>query len=90
MYRILFVLVCASALYTLSQGAEILGVFHHPGKSHHSLGETILKALVARGHRVTMISPFPLKVPVVNYTDINLKGFLEEIQGKGKADTNFH
>lgn len=83
MYKILGVLICACAIYTLSEGAEILGVFHHPGKSHHSLGETLLKALVSRGHKVTMISPFPLKVPVVNYTDINLSGFLEEIQGKG-------
>jgi hypothetical protein len=30
----------------------------------------LLRELAARGHHVTVVSPFPEKVPISNYTDI--------------------
>ncbi|EFA11928.2 UDP-glucuronosyltransferase 2C1-like Protein [Tribolium castaneum] len=58
--------------------ANILGLYFHAGKSHHILGEMLLKELARRGHNVTMASPFPLKEPFPNYTDIHLTGILED------------
>jgi glycosyltransferase involved in cell wall biosynthesis len=60
------------------QGANILGLYFHAGKSHHILGEMLLKELARRGHNVTMASPFPLAQPFPNYTDIHLTGILED------------
>lgn len=57
--------------------ANILGAFYFPSQSHHILGSTLLKELARRGHNVTMISPFPFKEKIANYTDIELKGLLE-------------
>ncbi|KAK4885380.1 hypothetical protein RN001_001651 [Aquatica leii] len=57
--------------------ANILAIFHFPCKSHHILGSTLLKALARRGHDVTMVSPFPFKDPMENYTDIDITGMLE-------------
>lgn len=57
------------------EGAKILGIFHMPSHSHHTIGKALFKRLASKGHEVTMVSPFPLKTPVKNYEDI----FLEEI-----------
>lgn len=58
-------------------GANILGIFPLPSPSHHILGSALLKELAKRGHHVTMLSPYPFKKPVENYTDIFLDGMLE-------------
>jgi hypothetical protein len=42
--------------------ARILGIFPSPSFSHQIVFQTIMKALVARGHQVTVISTDPLKV----------------------------
>ncbi|RZC14241.1 UDP-glucuronosyltransferase 2C1-like, partial [Asbolus verrucosus] len=65
-------------LLNYTYAANILGIYFHAGKSHHILGENLLKELARRGHNVTMASPFPLSEPFPNYTDIHLKGILED------------
>lgn len=72
-------LIC---LINYGHGANILGIYFHAGKSHHILGEMLLKELATRGHNVTMASPFPLNEPFPNYTDIHLTGILEDQIGK--------
>ncbi|XP_068083108.1 UDP-glucosyltransferase 2 isoform X2 [Anabrus simplex] len=57
-----------------SHGARILGIFPTPSISHQLPYQAVMKALAARGHQVTVISPDPLKEPVANYTDIDLPG----------------
>jgi hypothetical protein len=42
--------------------ARILGIFPSPSFSHQIVFQTIMKALAARGHQVTVISTDPLKV----------------------------
>ncbi|KAK9891159.1 hypothetical protein WA026_013476 [Henosepilachna vigintioctopunctata] len=78
--------VIVSVLLSLSvvQGANILGIWFHGGRSHHILGEILFKELARRGHNVTMASPFPLKEAFPNYTDIYLSGILEDQESRSK------
>lgn len=64
------------------EAANILAVFPLPSPSHVVLGSALLKALARRGHHVTMLSAYPLKEPVENYTDIFLDGLLEYKESK--------
>jgi glucuronosyltransferase len=41
--------------------------------------ESLLKGLAAKGHDVVVLSHFPQKNPITNYTDISIKGSLPEI-----------
>jgi len=45
-----------------TQAARILGIFPSPSVSHQLTFQAIMKALAARGHQITVISPNPLKV----------------------------
>jgi glucuronosyltransferase len=38
--------------------------------------ESLMKELASRGHHVTVVSHFPQKAPVPNYTDISIRGSL--------------
>jgi glucuronosyltransferase len=55
-----------------AHGAKILGVFPLPGKSHFIVSSALMKELANRGHQVTVLSPFPEKSPIPNYTDIDI------------------
>lgn len=74
----MLVIIVAVLLVRCATAANILGIYFHAGKSHHILGETLFKELARRGHNVTMASPFPLKEPFPNYTDIHLTGIQED------------
>jgi len=52
--------------------ANILGVFPINGRSHWVVYESVMKALAARGHNVTVITSFPQKTPVPNMTEIDV------------------
>lgn len=54
-------------------GAKILAIFSVPAPSHMALKSALLRELAARGHHVTVVSPFPEKVSISNYTDIAVK-----------------
>lgn len=79
--HILFLVFLLYSLH-VAKCANILAIFHIPSQSHHILGSALLKTLAKQGHNVTMISPFPFKEKIENYTDIELKGFLQFKQGK--------
>jgi glucuronosyltransferase len=55
-------------------GARILALFPYIGKSHFDVFEPFVKELAARGHQVVVLSHFPQKQPITNYTDISLVG----------------
>ncbi|XP_068082903.1 UDP-glucosyltransferase 2-like [Anabrus simplex] len=57
--------------------ARILGIFPSPMISHQLPFQVIMKALAARGHQVTVISPHPQKIPIANYTDIDVSDSLK-------------
>ncbi|KAF5302668.1 hypothetical protein FQA39_LY19052 [Lamprigera yunnana] len=70
------ILILESANGVCSNGKcyNILGIFPHTGKSHFNIFEPLMKALVRKGHNVTVISHFPQKDVLKNYEDISLKG----------------
>lgn len=51
--------------------ARILGIFVGPFKSHFTFNDGIMRSLVAAGHEVTAIGPFPITEHIANYTIIN-------------------
>ena len=70
-----------------AHGAKILGVFPLPGKSHFAVSSSLMKELANRGHQVTVVSPFPEKSPVPNYTDIDTRSTREFLlQSTGTSD----
>jgi glucuronosyltransferase len=64
----------------LAIAANILAILPTPSPSHHLWNSVLMTTLAARGHHVTVISPDPEKVPVVNHTDIVLEGTYEFIE----------
>ncbi|KAF7998051.1 hypothetical protein HCN44_009449 [Aphidius gifuensis] len=75
-FVILLVIFITHNNYT--ESLRILGIFPLAGKSHFYTGEKILKSLVKKGHSVDMLSHFPQKKSIVNYTDISIAGSIEE------------
>jgi glucuronosyltransferase len=85
----LFIVLCNS------QGrgaARILALVWQRAESHFPMFETLLKALASRGHEVFVVSHFPQKTPVKNYTDISVEGSIAnsrnslDIQSLEKVD----
>lgn len=56
-----------------------MGVFPHVAKSHFMMSEVLMKGLASRGHEVVVISHFPQKTPIPNYTDISLVGSMPNV-----------
>ncbi|CAK1540718.1 unnamed protein product [Leptosia nina] len=75
------------------QGARILGLFSHFGKSHHMVFEPLLKTLAERGHHLTVATLFPLENPPLNYTQLSFAGLtnagLEVLDLKMYENPNF-
>ncbi|VEN46982.1 unnamed protein product [Callosobruchus maculatus] len=60
-------------LCTLTESAQILGIFHLPSYSHQTAVQSIYVELSLRGHNVTVVTPHPLKNPrLVNLTEIDI------------------
>lgn len=65
------------ALAACANGARILGIIPLVSHSHYIGAYKLLKALAARGHDVTLVSPYKDKAPSKNFRDIVLEGFAE-------------
>ncbi|KAK0092119.1 hypothetical protein PV326_002159 [Microctonus aethiopoides] len=61
------------------EGLKILGIFPLPGRSHFIPNGQLMKALANRGHQVDVVSHFPLKKTIPNYTDISLAGLSPQV-----------
>lgn len=77
--KVLSVLLAILACDQVANGYRILGVFPLNGKSHWVMIEELMKGLARHGHQVDVISHFPLKKPIPNYTDISLAGSLPQV-----------
>lgn len=63
-----------------NDASRILGIFPYNGKSHFKMFEVLCKELAKRGHQVDVISHFPLKTSLANYTDVvDLNGTLKTV-----------
>ncbi|XP_063241754.1 UDP-glucosyltransferase 2-like [Bacillus rossius redtenbacheri] len=67
--------------------ARILGIFQLNSKSHFIVAEALMKGLAARGHQVVVMSHFPQKNPVPNYTDIDVSGSAYTVQNNVTIET---
>lgn len=73
-----------SAVY-FADGLKVLGIVPFISKSHFAIGHAIVKSLHDAGHEVTILSPFPLKKPIANYTDIGTPDIIEQFN-KGEVE----
>lgn len=62
--------MCAAAA-TAADGAHVLAMMPLAAKSHWNVMDAVLQTLVARGHNVTAVTPFPKNRPVANYTEVD-------------------
>lgn len=83
--KVLSVLLAISMCYHIANGYRILGVFPLHGKSHWVMMEPLMKGLAKHGHQVDVITHFPQKKPVPNYTDISLAGSLPAVMNNVTA-----
>ena len=78
--RLLLPVVLAALLCcSFANGLRILGVFPLNGKSHWVMAESLMTSLAERGHQVDVVTHFPMKKPIPNYTDISVAGSLETV-----------
>lgn len=63
----------------VAQSSKILVVFPFPARSHHALGNMLVRTLVEAGHDVTFISPFKEQNPpkTGKWTDVLLDDLME-------------
>nr|XP_023027752.1 UDP-glucuronosyltransferase 2B1-like [Leptinotarsa decemlineata] len=61
------------AIFSITHGAKILGVFSFCAHSHFMVGFRLMKELADRGHEVTLISSFPREVPIENLREISVE-----------------
>lgn len=71
------VLLLFAAVVSQAYGANILFLFPLPSPSHKTPIKVLGEALVKRGHSVTLVSPYTLKVKSENFTEIILSGIEE-------------
>lgn len=69
----------------IANGYRILGMLPLQGPSHWAMMEPLMKGLAQRGHQVDVISHFPQKKPIPNYTDISLAGSLYAVRNNISA-----
>lgn len=81
----LLLVVITSCCVSLISSSKILALFPYIGKSHFDVYEPFVKELAARGHQVVVLSHFPQKYPVANYTDISLVGSIT-VDSKDRVD----
>lgn len=58
--------------YDRAHGAQILSLMPIAAKSHWNVVDAVLQTLVARGHNVTAVTPFPKRRKVANYTEVDV------------------
>lgn len=73
--------VCLACIFA-ANAANILVVFPMPSRSHQILGEELTKALLKKGHHVTMASAYRVKEKLENFTGIYLDGLVEYKESK--------
>ncbi|XP_066998494.2 UDP-glucosyltransferase 2 [Anabrus simplex] len=89
---ILLIAGLGSSCFTETHGARIFGFFYFQGKSHFLIFESLLKGLAERGHEVVVVSHYPQKNKINNYTDISIQGSLPPLLNGFSVDKvrNFH
>lgn len=76
--------LCSCLIVTIfaANAANILVLFPVPSPSHQILGDELVKALLKKGHHVTMITPYGMKEKFKNYTEVLLEELVEYKESK--------
>lgn len=84
----LFWLTSVLSCVAVCDSARILGVFTSPAQSHLIIHMSIVKALVERGHNVTVITTMPITEQDKNYRHIHIPipGFSQEQKARVMKD----
>lgn len=72
--KLLITIISVICLTDKTFGEKILAIFHTPSKSHQILAQNLLLELNKDGHEITLVSPFPIKNPPKNWTNVALTG----------------
>lgn len=88
MRKIIPVSFLLCAIFTAVNSYKILGIFPVASRSHYYVGHALLKGLANQGHEVTVISPFRVKTPIPNYTEVFLEDSYELFR-QDMAKSNF-
>lgn len=72
MQFLLWLLLGLVTLNTVINAAEILAITPIAGASHWNVMSSVIEVLINRGHKVTVVSPFPRKTSHENYTQIDV------------------
>ncbi|XP_076672154.1 UDP-glucosyltransferase 2 [Andrena cerasifolii] len=72
--KLLTVLAVIACVVFGARGARILALFSASAKSHYNVFEPLLKRLSEKGHAVVSVNYFPQKVPLSNFTDVDISG----------------
>lgn len=68
---LLWLLLGLSTIHTIN-AAEVLAITPIGASSHWNIMSAVLEALLKKGHKITVVSPFPRKVSHENYTEIDV------------------
>lgn len=78
---------------TITNGAQILGIFPAPGKSHFSFNEAMMRSLHNAGHEITFVSPFPYDESLKNYSVVDSRNntpiFIHMMNGGATRDFSY-
>ncbi|XP_001870893.2 UDP-glycosyltransferase UGT5 [Culex quinquefasciatus] len=66
-----------------SQGSRILAVFPSTSKTNYIFGQVLFEELAARGHQITVISPFEVQYDSEHVTQIKLTGMFTHLEDYG-------
>lgn len=78
--KLLYLLALFGLAIVKIDGLKVLTIAPFSAKSHFAIANAISKTLHKAGHNITMLSPFPLKKPLQNYTDISVAKTMEELE----------
>ncbi|KFB44381.1 AGAP005163-PA-like protein [Anopheles sinensis] len=81
-YIVLVALVLAGSLSS-SSGAKILAVFPSISKANYIFGQVLFEALAARGHNVTIVSPFEVQYTHENIRQVRITGLYSHVEDYG-------
>lgn len=69
----LIVIIC---LFNAVDGARILAIFPIHVKSHYNVYEPLLKRLSTRGHEIVVVTHFPQRIRLANFTELDVSSIL--------------
>ncbi|XP_058832013.1 UDP-glycosyltransferase UGT5-like [Topomyia yanbarensis] len=72
-----------------SYGSTILAVFPSTSKTNYLFGQVLFEELAARGHRITVISPFEIQYDSENIKQIKLTGMFAHLEDYGMNSNIF-